>query len=95
MDDVAERIRAIVHYAPATLKQYLLSTSLTEQSRETNNSSGLITELLENHQSIIIHLRENINTFANEYLDLGMSDFVTGLMKTHEKMAWMLKAHLT
>jgi starvation-inducible DNA-binding protein len=94
MDDVAERIRAIGHYAPASLKQYLQLTSLTEQSRESNNSTGFITDLLDNHQSIIIHLRENINKFANEYLDMGTSDFVTGLMETHEKMAWMLKAHL-
>jgi starvation-inducible DNA-binding protein len=50
--------------------------------------------LLEDHEAIIIHLRENINRFANEWNDAGTSDFITGLMETHEKMAWMLRAHL-
>lgn len=94
MDDIAERTRSIGHYAPATLKEFLQLTRLTEQSRETNSSEGFIKNLLADHESIIIHLRENINRFANEYHDLGTSDFITGLMETHEKMAWMLRAHL-
>jgi starvation-inducible DNA-binding protein len=57
-------------------------------------AQGFITELLTDHESLIIHLRENINIFANDYKDLGTSDYVTGLMETHEKMAWMLRAHL-
>lgn len=94
MDEVAERIRMLGHYAPATLKNYLQMTHLTEQASETNKSLGFIKELLEDHQSIIIHLRENINRFANEFHDAGTSDFITGLMENHEKMAWMLRAHL-
>jgi starvation-inducible DNA-binding protein len=50
--------------------------------------------LLEAHESIIILLRENINRYADEWKDAGTSDFVTGLMETHEKMAWMLRTHL-
>ena len=94
MDNLAERIRSVGHYAPATLKEFLQLTRLTEQSREANSSEGFIKELLADHESIIIHLRENINRFANEYHDLGTSDFITGLMETHEKMAWTLRAHL-
>ena len=94
MDDVAERIRALGHYAPATMKAYLELTHLTEESRAKNDSAGFIKELLGNHESIITRLRENINNFANELNDLGTSDFITGLMETHEKMAWMLRSHL-
>jgi starvation-inducible DNA-binding protein len=94
MDDVAERIRILGHYAPATLKTYLELTHLSEQSREKNNSAGFIKELLGDHESIITRLRENVNSFANELNDPGTSDFITGLMETHEKMAWMLRAHL-
>jgi starvation-inducible DNA-binding protein len=94
MDDVAERIRSIGHYAPATLREYLKLTKLSEQSREANDSKGYIKELLSDHESIIVHLRENISRFADEYKDLGTSDFITGLMEMHEKMAWMLRAHL-
>jgi starvation-inducible DNA-binding protein len=94
MDSVAERIRSLGHYAPATLKEYLALTHLTEKSRSTNDGAGFISELLADHESIIIHLREYINRFANEWHDLGTSDYITGLMETHEKMAWMLRAHL-
>jgi starvation-inducible DNA-binding protein len=94
IDTVAERIRSIGHYAPATLKSYLSLTHLTEQSRENNDSQGFIKELLEDHESIIIILREHIKSFANDSYDLGSSDFVTGLMESHEKMAWFLRSHL-
>jgi starvation-inducible DNA-binding protein len=94
MDSVAERIRQLGHFAPATLKSFLSLTHLTEKSGEKNDSQGFIKELLIDHENIIINCRENITRFANEYGDLGTSDFITGLMEEHEKMAWMLRAHL-
>ena len=94
IDRVAERIRSIGHYAPATLKSYLGLTHLTEASSEKNDSHGFIKELLEDHESIIIVLREHIKSFTSVLHDAGSSDFVTGLMETHEKMAWFLRAHL-
>jgi starvation-inducible DNA-binding protein len=94
MDNVAERIRQLGHYAPATLKEFLELTHLTEKSGEKNNSQGFIKELLADHESIIVFLRENVNRFADDFKDAGTSDFITGLMEDHEKMAWMLRAHL-
>ncbi|GAA0558433.1 Dps family protein [Chitinophaga japonensis] len=94
VDEVAERIRALGHFPPATLKEYLALTHLTEQSREKNNSAGHIRELLADHESILVHLRENINDYVTAFHDAGSSDYITGLMETHEKMAWMLRAHL-
>ena len=94
IDSIAERIRTLGHYAPATLHDYLTLTHLSEQSREKNDSSGFIKLLLSDHESVIIHLRENINRFADLLKDSGTSDFITCLMETHEKMAWMLRVHL-
>jgi starvation-inducible DNA-binding protein len=94
MDSVAERIRSIGHYAPATLKSFLSLTHLTEYSEAKNDSLGFIKELLADHEIIIEFIRGNINPFANEFHDLGTSDFITGLMENHEKMAWMLRSHL-
>jgi starvation-inducible DNA-binding protein len=94
MDSVAERIRSLGHYAPATLKSFLELTHFSEVLHNKNDGVGFISELLSDHESLIIHLRENINIFANELKDLGTSDYVTGLMETHEKMAWMLRSHL-
>ena len=94
IDDVAERIRSLGHYAEATMQAFLKLTHLTEQTREKNDSSGFMKMLLEDHETIIIHIRENINLYANDWHDQGSSDFITGLMEGHEKMAWMLRAHL-
>lgn len=94
IDQIAERIRTLGHFPPATLKEFLQLTHLTEQSREKNDSLGYIRELLTDHESILMHLRGNINSYANTLRDVGSSDYITGLLETHEKMAWMLRAHL-
>ena len=93
IDDLAERIRTLGHYAPATLKEYLSLTHLSEVTREKNNSLGYINALLGDHESILIHLRENIDGYATALRDEGTSDYITQLLETHEKMAWMLRAH--
>lgn len=93
MDSVAERIRSLGHYAPATLKSFLSLTHLTEYSERDNDSMGFMKELLGDHESIIEFLRGNVDAFASTYKDVGTSDFITGLLETHEKMAWMLRAH--
>jgi starvation-inducible DNA-binding protein len=94
IDQVAERIRAIGHYTVGTMEDFLKLTQLNENSRENNDSLSLIKDLLEDHESVIIGLRENIKRFADEWYDLGSSDFITGIMEKHEKMAWMLRSHL-
>ena len=93
MDSVAERIRKIGHYAPATLSQFLQLTHLTERNESPNDSAGYLRELLADHERIIEFIRGNINAFANDFQDAGTSDFITGLMETHEGMAWMLRSH--
>ncbi len=94
IDGIAERIRSIGHYAPATLKEFLELTHLSEARGEDNTSIGFIKELLSDHEHIILFLRENISTFANNLNDLGTSDYITGIMEQHEKMSWMLRSHL-
>jgi starvation-inducible DNA-binding protein len=94
IDQVAERIRAIGHYTEGTMEDYLKLTQLNEKSRENNDSLSFIKDLLSDHEAVIIEARENISRFADEFHDFGSSDFLTGLMETHEKMAWMLRSHL-
>ena len=94
IDQVAERIRAIGHYTEGTMEDYLKLTQLNEKSRENNDSLSFIKDLLSDHEAVIIEARENITRFADDWHDLGSSDFLTGLMETHEKMAWMLRSHL-
>jgi len=94
IDRVAERMRTLGHYTPATLKSFLELTHLTEENKGKNSSLDFMRELLEDHESLIIVLRGLIKSFSHDFHDEGSSDFVTGLMETHEKMAWFLRAHL-
>ncbi len=94
MDGVAERIRTIGHYAPGTLKEFLELTHLSEVTNQKNDSAGFITELLADHDTIIDFIRSSIDAVQEKYNDAGTSDYITGFIETHEKMAWMLRAHL-
>jgi starvation-inducible DNA-binding protein len=94
IDSVAERIRILGHYAPGTLTSFLALTRLSEMNREKNDGQGFIHELLEDHETVIMILRENIQKFADKFNDAGTCDFITGLMENHEKMAWFLRAHI-
>ena len=53
------RIRTLGHYAPATLKQILQLTHLTEQMSEKNNSDGFIKESCWVTASILLSTREH------------------------------------
>ncbi|SFS45004.1 Dps family protein [Sphingobacterium wenxiniae] len=94
MDGVAERIRTIGHYAPGTLKEFLELTHLSEATNQKNDSASFITELLADHDAIIDFIRGSIDEVQEKYKDAGTSDYITGFIETHEKMAWMLRAHL-
>ena len=94
VDTVAEKIRMLGHYVPATLEKYAQLTHLTEKVKGKNDSQSIFAELLEDHESIIIFIREEIQPMADKWQADGISDYITGLMEQHEKTAWMLRSHL-
>ncbi len=93
IDDVAERVRAIGHYSEGRLKDFLSLTQLDEPAY-TNKQNEQLKNLLNDHETIIQNLRKLITLFADKHKDLGTSDFVTGLMEKHEKMAWFIRSYL-
>jgi starvation-inducible DNA-binding protein len=93
VDDVAERIRSIGHFAEARLVDYLELTHLVEQPY-TDKQDKLLENLLDDHETIIRNLRKLATLFTDKYLDIGTTDFVTGLLEKHEKMAWMIRSYL-
>ncbi len=93
VDEVAERLRKLDHYAAASLTEYLKLTHLSEKPLEKNDSMSFIKALLSDYESIIIFIREQLKALENQ-LDTGTEDFITGLLEQHEKTAWMLRAHL-
>lgn len=93
IDNVAERIRQLGHYAEARLKDYLELAHIEEQEY-TNEQNQQLKNLLEDHESIIMNLRKLINLFTDKHKDAGTADFVTGLMEQHEKMAWFIRSYI-
>lgn len=93
MDEVAERIRMLGHYASATLEKFLQLTHLTEWKKEPNTGLGFIKQLTEDHESVIVYIRAIIPTVNDDHGDTGTADFLTAKMEQHEKMAWFLRSH--
>ena len=94
IDDVAERVRTLGHFALGSLKDFTSMTRLSEHNRDFTDQKHIIQTLLEDHEALIRSLRKDISTTAEKHRDLGTADFMTGLMEKHEKMSWMLRAHI-
>ena len=94
VDDVAERVRSLGGKSLGTLTEFLKTARLRETPGKHPNALGMISDLLADHESVIRSLRGDLATCLDAYGDAGTSDFLTGLMEKHEKMAWMLRSFL-
>jgi starvation-inducible DNA-binding protein len=94
VDEVAERARTLGGAAAGSLGEFLKLTRLKESPALPRDAAGMVAALLEDHESVIQALRRDLALVAERHGDVGTNDFLTGLMERHEKMAWMLRAHL-
>lgn len=92
-DEVAERIRQLGHYSEGRLKDFLKITDLEEQDYP-NHQMEQITNLLNDHETIIRGLRSDVDKLTDDIKDSGTADFVTGMMEKHEQWAWFLRSYL-
>jgi starvation-inducible DNA-binding protein len=94
VDEVAERARSLGGNAIGTMTEFLQLARLKEQPKHYPAARQMISDLLQDHEAIIRTVRVDLETTASTYHDAGTSDFLTGLMERHEKMAWMLRMFL-
>jgi starvation-inducible DNA-binding protein len=94
IDDVAERVRSLGHFALGSLKNFLNVTHMLENDDDFGNQKQIIQTLVNDHETIIRIMRNDLIPVSDKYKDLGTTDFLTGVMKQHEKMTWMLRAYL-
>jgi len=94
IDETAERIRSLGHFALGSLKDFLSVTQMDEENHDFGNAQQIIQALANDHETIIRIIRNDIIPISDKYRDLGTADFVTGLMEKHEKMAWMLRSFI-
>lgn len=94
IDEIAERARSLGAWAVATLGEFSKTTRLKEAPGQYPSAQDMIQALLVDHEAIIRALRVDLQACAEKHGDMGSSDFLTGLMEQHEKMAWMLRSFL-
>lgn len=94
IDEIAERIRMIGGISPGTMTEFLQLATLTERPGDLPNDQTMVAHLVADHEAIIRNLRRDVRASDEQYDDVGTSDFLTGLMEKHEKMAWLLRAHI-
>ena len=90
-DEVAERARALGEPAFGSMTEFLKNTRLKEEPGKIPDAHGMIKQLLADHETIIRHTREDLET-CTKLGDMGTNNFLTDLMEKHEKIAWMLRA---
>jgi starvation-inducible DNA-binding protein len=93
LDLIAERIRALGHYAPGSYKQYSKLTSIKE-SDEIPKAQDMIKQLLEGHE-IVARTARQIFEAAEKGKDEATLDLLTQRIQLHEKTAWMLRSLLS
>ncbi len=93
-DAIAERIRTLGYPTIGAMTAFLNFTSLKENVQLKESAGDMLSELLSDHEAVIKKLRIAVNDTANEHNDAGTSDFLTGLLQQHEKMAWMTRSYL-
>lgn len=55
----------------------------------------MITELLDDHETVVRQLRKNIDKADEEFGDMETSDFLTDLLNEHETLALKLRRYVS
>lgn len=92
LDVIAERIRALGHYAPGSYSEFVKLTSIKE-SKSVPKAGKMIEEAIIGHETIIKTIR-GIFDAAEKAKDQTTMDVLTQRLDIHEKTAWMLRSLL-
>ena len=92
IDAIAERIRALGHYAPGTYKEYLGLASI--QETEGVPKAEKMVRLLIDAQEAVVRTARDVLPLAERANYQPTLDLLTQRMDIHEKNAWMLRSLL-
>lgn len=93
LGDVAERIRAIGVGARGKWADLTKAARASAEPGTGLSSDHMLFALLALHEDLVVQLRTGA-ACAERFGDIGTANFLTGLLKQHEKAAWMLRSHL-
>jgi len=89
-DLIAERIRALGEFAPATYTQFA-ALSVIPEPEGVPPAEAMIRGLLEGHETVAVTARE-VLALAESAADQVTVDLLTQRLQVHEKTAWMLRS---
>jgi starvation-inducible DNA-binding protein len=92
LDVIAERIRALGHYAPGSYSEFAKLTSIKE-TKSVPKAEKMIEEAIAGHEAVIKTAR-SIFAAAEKAGDQTTMDALTQRLDIHEKTAWMLRSLL-
>ncbi len=92
MDLIAERIRALGYFAPASFSEFLKMSTIEEGNGKLP-SNEMIRKLMNDHQRISQAIRLFVPK-AQAAEDQATMDLFSDRMAVHEKAAWMLRSLL-
>ena len=94
IDTIAERVRALGVISIGTLSEFGKQGNLKEEPGKNPKDLRMLALLLEGHESTIKQIRKNIS-YSSKMGDNGTTNMLEDMIEQQEKMAWMLRAHLT
>lgn len=92
LDALAERIRALGHFAPGTYAEFAKLSSIKEPT-SVPNANEMISMLLEANEAVARTARAAFQC-ADDVNDQPTADILTQRLDVHEKTAWMLRSLL-
>ncbi len=92
LDDIAERIRALGHYAPGTYAEYAQLSSIKEPE-SVPDAQEMIAMLMRANEAMARTARAAL-VCADKIDDQPSADLLTQRLEVHEKNAWMLRSML-
>ena len=92
VDLIAERIRALGHFAPGTYKARGALSSIAEDE-SIPAAKDMIKNLVKGHEQVATTARK-LFPIADAANDQPTADLVTQRLEVHEKTAWMLRSLL-
>lgn len=93
VDVIAERIRALGHFAPGSYKAFGKLSSIDEAPDQPPEAMKMVKALAEGHEAVARTAREIFPT-VEKLGDEVSVDLLVARMQVHEKTAWMLRATL-
>ncbi len=93
LDEIAERIRSLGVFAPASGREFSELTVIETNDNAVPPAVTMVQNLLADQEALIRRARVALET-AGEAGDQASEDLLTQRIQIHEKTAWMLRSYL-